>query len=158
MVVSELVFGWGMSMPLNSEALTSPIQTLSRVTTSIIRSIEAVGKQAHAYYSRQDDEAFVLAFHPSQFNMLDFADSIGILKKEGRVHFCIYEPELKYPEVKVNTLNTLVLANYMLDWFKAVGGEIFPLPRRLCSFLARLTKNSDRDCTHQMTWYPRCRY
>lgn len=92
--------------------------TLSSVTASVAKTIESVGGRASSYISVMDNEAFVMATHNPKFDMLDFSKRIGILGETGFGRICSYNPDWISPKVETNTLNTLTVAKYMLDWIQ----------------------------------------
>lgn len=111
------------------------LMTISRVTSCVRKTVGSLGYEAHVYSSRQDEDAFVLATAQKGFDMEAFAEKAGITRPEGMGLICRYSPHWKESEVKVNTLNTLVLTNYMLAWFKNAGGPFFNYRGRHAVFL-----------------------
>jgi len=99
--------------------------TLSKVTTSILKTIESLGYFAFPYIVTQDNEAFVLATADGTFEMDQFSRKTGIYSKGTMALFCKYDASWVRPEVEINTLNTLKLSTYMMDWFKRAGDKFF---------------------------------
>lgn len=98
---------------------------LSDVNACVKRTLAAIGYRSHVYASTQDEDSFVLVTPNPKFDMLAFAKRVGIVGLNGMGLICNYDPTWKEPIVKVNTLNTLVLSDYMLKWFKTAGGPFF---------------------------------
>lgn len=101
------------------------LMTLAKTPVSIRDTMRALGFNASLYVSVQDEEAFVLATMNPKFDMLAFAKKIGILGLQGMGLVCSYNPDWKTPEVKINTLNTLTVSRYMLDWYSKAGAGMF---------------------------------
>lgn len=99
--------------------------TLSNVTASVAKTIESVGGRAFPYISVLDNEAFILATKNQEFDMESFARKIGILGEAGFGQICTYNPKWVMPQVETNTLNTLTIAKYMLDWINMGKKTIF---------------------------------
>lgn len=99
--------------------------TLSKVTASIIKTIGSIGYPAFPYVNPNDSEAFILSTKDLTFDMVKFSRSVGIYTGEPLAIFCRYDNGWKSPPVEKNTLNTLRLSRYMLDWFKQIGDSYF---------------------------------
>lgn len=101
-------------------------ETLSEVTTSIEKTLQKLGLKATAYVASKDSEAFVLAWKNSAFEMDEFAKKIGLYQENGMGSLCTYRANWKRPaQVEINTLNTLPISRYMLDWFRNRQGSFF---------------------------------
>ncbi len=100
--------------------------TLSEVTTSIEKTLLAIGLHATVYVAAKDSEAFVLSWKNSAFDMHQFAEKIGMYNDKGMGSLCTYRKDWKRAEgVEINTLNTLPISRYMLDWFAKRQGSFF---------------------------------
>jgi spermidine synthase len=99
--------------------------TLSKVTASIMKTIGSIGYPAFPYVNPQDSEAFILSTKDSAFDMEKFSRKIGIYTGAPLSLFCRFDKGWKNPPVEKNTLNTLRLSRYMLDWFKQIGDSYF---------------------------------
>jgi len=99
--------------------------TLSKVTASIIKTVGSVGYRAFPYVNPQDSEAFILSTKDSAFDMETFSRKVGIYTGGALGIFCRFDKGWKIPEIEKNTLNTLRLSRYMLDWFKQIGESFF---------------------------------
>lgn len=97
-------------------------QTLSRVTTTVMKTLASVGKASYVYYNPRDLDAFVMATPYPEFDMDAFSEKIGIRADIADAHFCKYKRFWKIPDVKVNTLNTLPMTEYLLHWYEQAGG------------------------------------
>jgi len=101
-------------------------ETLSEVTSSIIQTLLKIDLHASAYVASSDAEAFVLAWKNSSFDMDAFSESLGMYNESGVGSLCTYRKTWKQPQgIEVNTLNTLPISRYMLDWFKQRQGSFF---------------------------------
>jgi spermidine synthase len=99
--------------------------TLSKVTTSIKKTFASLGYSSYAYVTPRDKEAFILVTPDPKFNMQAFAQTVGIYGQTGMGQLCTYHTSWKEPEAEPNTLNTLRLATYMMDWFQKAGKPFF---------------------------------
>lgn len=99
--------------------------TLSKVTSSILKTLESLNYYAFPYITTIDQEAFVLATKDKGFDMEGFSRKIGIYSGGAMSFFCKYDKAWVRPNVEINTLNTLKLSRYMLDWFKNAGDSFF---------------------------------
>ncbi len=100
-------------------------KTLSQVTSSILKTINSIGYRAFPYVTPQNSESFVLVTLDAAFDMEKFSRSIGIYTGGVMSFFCRYDRGWIIPEVEKNTLNTLHLSRYMIDWFKKAGDTFF---------------------------------
>lgn len=99
--------------------------TVSKVASSILKTVQAVGLAGYPYVSPDEREAFVIATNHPRFNMEDFTRAYNFLGNGAFSQVCRYEPRWLIPEVEVNTLNTLPLSRYMMEWHKANKNKIF---------------------------------
>jgi spermidine synthase len=100
--------------------------TLSEVTASIEKTLVTIGFSAQAYVASKDSEAFVLAWKNPAFEMEAFAKKLGMYNDNGVGSLCMYKKSWKRPVgVSINTLNTLPISRYMLEWFREYQGSFF---------------------------------
>ncbi|MEZ4751518.1 MAG: hypothetical protein R3B54_13145 [Bdellovibrionota bacterium] len=96
--------------------------TLSRITTTVMKTLASIGKASYVYYNPRDLDAFVMATPYPDFDMDAFTEKIGIRTDIANAHFCKYKSLWRVPEVRVNTLNTLPMTEYLLHWYDMAGG------------------------------------
>lgn len=99
--------------------------TVSKITSSILKTVRTVGASAFPYVSPDEREAFVLATNHKNFSMEDFSREQGFLGNAPLSVICRYEPKWLIPEVEINTLNTLPLSRYMYEWHKTNADKLF---------------------------------
>lgn len=96
-------------------------KTLSKVTASILKTLRSIGYYPYPYALPQDGEAFVLVTSDPTFDMDAFARTIGMYQGGMLSLWCRYDRGWREPAVEINTLNTLRMSRYMLDWFRQSG-------------------------------------
>ncbi len=110
------------------------LMTISKINTSVKKTIRSLGYSAHSYVSTPDEDSFILVTR-NDFDMQKFSEKVGITSPNILSNICRYSSNWKEPEVEINTLNTLILARYMLDWFKKAKGPFFNYRGRHSVFL-----------------------
>lgn len=99
--------------------------TLSKVTASVKKTLVAVGAKPQVYVNSKDQEAFLLVPQNPSFDAGTFFRKVGMSPDRGTPHLCLWNPKWKSPKVAINTLNTLHLSSYMMEWFAEVDGPFF---------------------------------
>jgi len=99
--------------------------TLSKVTASILETIESIGYRVFPYVTPLDSEAFVLVTSDPEFKMDVFSRKMGIYTGGAMSFFCRYDTAWVRPKVEINTLNTLKLSQYMIQWFNNASDIFF---------------------------------
>ena len=99
--------------------------TVSKITSSILKTVRAVGVSAFPYVSPDEREAFVMATNDKNFSMEEFSREQGFLGNAPLSVICRYEPKWLIPDVEINTLNTLPLSRYVYQWHKTNTDKLF---------------------------------
>ncbi len=116
--------------------LTDPEHlTLSRMPTTIIKTLASIRQDSYVYYNPRDHDAFVIATRDPQFDMERFAEKSGIAESPHHSNLCKYRKYWRVPAVETNTLNTLTLTEYLLDWYASAGGAYFERSGNYAVFL-----------------------
>ena len=101
----------GVSVGHRSHRRDTPSQ-LSEVVSTVKLTLSSLGYAAHPYYSRANDEMFILSPKASTFDMLSFAKKVGLLETQNQIGLCAYRPSWDERPIRINRLSDLVIQEY----------------------------------------------